>query len=156
MGDLFHERVEEWWLTEIFAVMTLCPEHTFQILTKRPHHALDWLCGGWNRAEILSEAIDRLGEQYGRKRTYSPLYDPRWYIPNVWLGVSVEDQRRADERVPLVAEFPTMVRWLSIEPMLERIDPFAALRQGKPSDWLEWLVQVPGILRSGPIFIFPR
>jgi protein gp37 len=60
--------------------------------------------------------------------SYVPQSDPRWFIPNVWIGASVEDQRRADERVPLVAELPAAVRWLSLEATLKAGDDGAAAR----------------------------
>jgi protein gp37 len=87
MGDLFHEDVEMWQQTLIFRTIKDCPQHTFQILTKR---------------------ADRMW-------TYMRTIPVR---PNVWLGVSVENQRFADERIPLLLETPAAVRFISAEPLL--------------------------------------
>lgn len=59
----------------------------------------------------------------------------RWPLPNVWIGVSVEDQARADERIPLLLETPAAVRWVSAEPLLGRVDLRAMKRDG-----LDWVV----------------
>jgi protein gp37 len=100
MSDLFHEKVEAGWIVSIFDVMRRCPQHTFQILTKRAELMRDW----------MAVSI------YGR--------DP---LPNVWLGVSVENQETADERIPLLLQTPAAVRWVSYEPALG------------PADFTRWL-----------------
>jgi len=94
MSDMFHPLVPDSFLDKCFAVMAQASRHTFQILTKRPERMLD----------------------YCEKRGVGlPL-------PNVWLGVSCEDQRRADERLPLLLETPAAVRFVSLEPLLGPID----------------------------------
>lgn len=91
MGDLFHEHVPDWLITKIFDDMARvnCQQHTFQILTKRPERILSCLPEDW-------------GEGY----------------PNVWIGVSAEDQAAADERIPILLDTPAAVRFVSIEPIL--------------------------------------
>jgi protein gp37 len=79
--------------------MAQCPQHTFQVLTKRADEMLD----------LLSHA----------DAAYGPF--DQWPLPNVWCGVSVEDQQRADERIPLLLRTPAAVRFLSVEPMLEAV-----------------------------------
>jgi len=101
MFDLFHEAIPDDLIGEVFAVMEQCQQHTFQVLTKRAARM---------RA-ILTEAADTAPQRY---RGLLPL-------PHVWLGVSVEDQKRADERVPEVLATPAAVRFLSVEPQLEAI-----------------------------------
>lgn len=101
MSDLFHERVPDEWINRIFAVMALCPQHTFQVLTKRPQRMLEWL-----RRPNCAAAVEDAG----------------WPLPNVHLGVSVEDQRSADERIPLLLQCPAAVRWVSAEPLLGPMD----------------------------------
>lgn len=88
MSDLFHQDVPDDWIDEIFRIMAATPRHTYQILTKRPERMRDY-ARGW----------------------LSP-------ISNVWMGVSVEDQARADERIPLLLETPAAVRFISAEPLL--------------------------------------
>lgn len=97
MTDLFGEWVGDDMLDRIFAVMALCPQHIFQVLTKRAERMRDY-CLRTNRLLI------------------------NWPLPNVWLGVSVEDQRRADERIPLLLDTPAAVRWVSAEPLLGGIN----------------------------------
>lgn len=101
MSDLFHEKVPVHWIARIFRVMQLTPQHTYQVLTKRPERMREILGG------LLEDAV------YWRDRL--PL-------PNVWLGVSAEDQRAADERIPALLETPAAVRFVSAEPLLGPID----------------------------------
>jgi len=96
MGDLFHEDVPFKYITEIFSVMARCPHHVFQVLTKRPARALEWF-------------------GYPSDFNLEPL-------PNIWFGVTTEDQQRADERVPLLLQIPAAVRFVSAEPMLGPVD----------------------------------
>lgn len=94
MGDLFHDEVEHRWLEQIFEVIAKARQHTFQILTKRPQRMKVWM-----------ETMFRSGP-----------------LPNVWLGVSVENQHFADERIPLLLETPAAVRFISAEPLLGQVD----------------------------------
>jgi protein gp37 len=100
MSDLFHEAVSDAVIDRVFAIMAACPQHTFQILTKRADRMRDYM----QRARI-SRAIEHAVP-----------------LPNVWLGVSVEDQATADERIPLLLGTPAAVRWISAEPLLGHID----------------------------------
>ena len=95
MSDLFHENVPDSFIAQVWNVMQNANHHTFQILTKRPERMLSWV-GKWFRS-------------------WPPL-------PNVWLGVSTEDQATADERIPLLLKTPAAVRWISAEPLLGPID----------------------------------
>jgi protein gp37 len=125
-GDLFHEKVPDEWIDRVFAVMALCPQHTFQVLTKRSARMREYFreAAGWRSriAELLNELKP------------SPLWNGNVYqgwqnlhgrpdgLPNVWLGVSVEDQQRADERIPDLLATPAAVRWISAEPLLGPVD----------------------------------
>jgi protein gp37 len=95
MSDLFHENCDPEWIGAIFRVMLLARQHTFQILTKRPEQMRKWF-REWYAGQLPSK--------------------------NVWLGVSVEDQKTADERIPLLLETPAAVRWVSYEPALGPVD----------------------------------
>jgi protein gp37 len=150
MSDLFHENVSDETIDRIFAVMALCPQHTFQILTKRPERMLAYLStedkasdlmdvqidmADWNYSDretsrITDRALRKIGEKTdcgydpmtNKEHTY--IYMPKidvWPLPNVWLGVSVEDQKTADERIPLLLQTPAAVRWISAEPLLGSI-----------------------------------
>lgn len=117
MSDLFHEKVKDSWIDRIFAVMALCPQHAFQVLTKRPERMREYLTGAKlqgreaGRKEWIAERV------FGRGHI-SDVEKAAWPLPNVWLGVSVEDQKTADERTALLKETPAAVRFISYEPAL--------------------------------------
>src|SRR5579885_2928969 len=121
MSDLFHENVPDEWIDRIFAVMALCPQHIFQVLTKRPQRMLEYLSSldfeqdrhPWGKA-ATSLGVSPCAE--------SMIEDAAFPLPNVWLGVSVEDQKAADERIPLLLQTPAAVRFISAEPLLGPID----------------------------------
>lgn len=130
-GDLFHESVPDEWIDRVFAVMALCPQHTFQVLTKRPERMRDYLSPG--RAHPVGlEALAVTAECYARN-SKSNVGDrcilqgdiahlKVWPLTNVWLGVSVEDQATADERIPLLLDTPAAKRFISAEPLLGPLD----------------------------------
>lgn len=121
-GDLFHESVPSWWLDRIFAVMALCPQHTFQVLTKRADRMRVYLTLG-RHVEIQQQTRGLgLHELDRRERMKGHVQRPLLPLPNVWLGVSVEDQQRADERIPDLLATPAAVRWISAEPLLGPVD----------------------------------
>jgi hypothetical protein len=108
MSDLFHESAPDAWIDRIFTVMALCPQHVFQILTKRPERMQKYLSGENCR--------------YATRRLFDWDVDNCWALPNVWLGVSVENQAAADERIPLLLQTPAAVRFISCEPLLGPVD----------------------------------
>ena len=120
LSDLFHEHVLMAFIAEVFAVMALTPRHTYQVLTKRPERMLDVLgsrdfLSCMKAATLYHEkALGKRMEQLG-----TPWALP---LPNVWLGVSVENQHWADIRIPLLLQTPAAVRWISAEPLLEAVD----------------------------------
>lgn len=130
MSDLFHPDVPDNFILEVFGIMAVTQRHTYQVLTKRPERANKWLrmfsevegAKFHNISSIyLSECADRLLEHYTeesveemeRRASVLP-----WPLPNVWLGVSVEDQKRADERIPVLLNTPAAVCFVSCEPLL--------------------------------------
>ncbi|KNY21731.1 phage Gp37/Gp68 family protein [Methylobacterium sp. ARG-1] len=142
-GDLFHPGVPDEVLDRIFAVMAASSQHTFQVLTKRSGRMRAYLSAPDLVARIIAvlEAMSReIGPgrnsrdprggagwncfaaaenlKLGNERSSWPL----WPLKNVWLGVSAEDQRRADERVPDLLATPAAVRFVSAEPLLGPID----------------------------------
>lgn len=166
MSDLFHESIPDEWIDRVFAVMALAPRHTFQILTKRPQRMSEYLDERRN-IESAVAAFEDGARRAGHTEEvqcqisnsmYSVLGDGLnvgWPMRNVWLGVSVEDQKTADERIPFLLETPAAVRWLSVEPLLGPIElsdvtkrSDAVRRLGKGSfDGIHWVV-VGG--ESGP------
>ena len=117
-GDLFAENVPDAWIDQVFAVMALAPQHTFQVLTKRAKRMREYLSyvsqTPSRRTSIYALAARMMRDDDPRKRTAPPNLP----LPNVWLGVSVEDQKRADERIPDLLATPAAVRWISAEPLL--------------------------------------
>lgn len=123
MSDLFHERLDFADIASVFGVMAFCPQHTFQVLTKRPGRMREFF--GFHGGEILSnynwwlnEACLRLPRPVTKGIRLRPREPVALPLPNVWLGVSVEDQATADERIPLLLETPAAVRFVSYEPAL--------------------------------------
>lgn len=115
-SDLFHENVTDLMRDRIFAVMALCPQHTFQVLTKRPERMLAYLASSATAIRIASASVIL---QTASMRWTNPCgQDGWWPLPNVWLGVSLENQDAADKRIPLLLQTPAAVRFLSCEPML--------------------------------------
>ena len=177
MSDLFHERVSDDDLDRIFAVMALAPQHIFQVLTKRPARMQAYMKAVRDGHRPLCAAATTLrgsivgglmvGQAHGAlalnddgtpNQHQRPPYRP---FPNVWLGVSCENQETLDERVPLLLETPAAVRFISAEPLLGPLDfdsthesdPFATnyllpcLDGDEPAPGLDWVI-VGG--ESGP------
>ena len=128
MSDLFHEDVPDEWIDKIFAVMALCPQHTFQLLTKRADRMRIVVSEIVHAKRMVIQAMRDLkngsiGSIDGAASAlWGPDVDNPRPLPNVWLGVSVEDQKRADERIPDLLATPAAVRWLSMEPLLGPVD----------------------------------
>lgn len=131
MSDLFHEGVSDAWIDRVFAVMALCPQHTFQVLTKRSARMRAYLNDTETHGRIALSALHlapaglNISDScliFHPGHRPSHYFEGRWPLPNVWLGVSTEDQRRADERVPDLLATPAAVRFVSAEPLLGPID----------------------------------
>ena len=105
LGDLVHPRISPEFVCEVLDVMRREYKHTFIVLTKRPRLLLDAL-GHW--ADHGSTGLRD--------------------CPNIWIGVSVEDQKTADERIPLLLEIPAAHKWVSVEPQLGDVDLHVGLR----------------------------
>jgi protein gp37 len=133
MSDLFHESLPFETIDKIFAVMAMCHQHTFQVLTKRPERMLQYM------KEIQDDDKDMhrwAGEACaisGSPCASGLVEDADWPPKNIWLGTSVEDQKTADERIPLLLQTPAAVRWISAEPLLGPI----TFRWAKWDNWNE-------------------
>lgn len=121
MSDLFHDGVPDEYIARVFEVMALAPHHTFQVLTKR--HAR-------MRSLVSRGLLDMIDDPDGDVRVKVP----RWPLPNVWLGVSAEDQHWADIRIPALLDTPAAVRFVSAEPLLGPIDLRQAFRKWTPPE----------------------
>ncbi len=126
MSDLFHESVSFEMVDLIFGIMALSQQHTFQVLTKRPLRMLEWTeqthRDDWCNAlvQYAPSGVSKLVT--GTTNLDVAIRHPGFPLPNVWLGVSVESQSAADERIPLLLETPASQRFLSCEPLLESVD----------------------------------
>lgn len=128
MSDLFHEDVSFEFIDKVFAVMALAPQHTFQVLTKRPERMREYFADVGYRQEMIGieaehvSGLDRF--VYPAEPWRDTPINPRWTLPlpNVWLGVSVEDQKTADERIPLLLQTPAALRFISYEPAIGPLD----------------------------------
>lgn len=139
-GDLFAEGVPDEWIDRAFAVMALAPQHTFQVLTKRSARMREYLSA--IDAEFHASPDD-LNERFG-EHCVKLSGDPcsagwfedhvNWPLPNVWLGVSVEDQARAEERIPDLLATPAAIRWISAEPLLGPVDLLGPEHEGPLSN----------------------
>lgn len=123
MSDLFHENIPDRWIDDVFAVMqhSQAKGHIFQILTKRPKRMLEYL----TNPDLYFRLMNRVNYVRGRwpKIPVTPFSDPKAFpLKNVWLGVSTEDQKTADERIPLLLQAPAAIRFISAEPLLGPID----------------------------------
>jgi protein gp37 len=136
MSDLFHEDVADTFLHEVFATMALAPQHTFQILTKRADRMRRWLSRPSAAEDVAVTVFKRSGGRLRDAERSTRQALAVWPLPNVWLGVSVEDQQRADERIPLLLETPAAVRFISAEPLLGPVDLLSIPRAGQFHDYL--------------------
>jgi protein gp37 len=94
MSDIGHKGLTDHEIARCFSVMARASWHTFQVLTKRPGRFAHFF------------------------KTQDPPLGFAWPLPNVWIGTSVEDQQRADERIPALLQIPAAIRFLSVEPLL--------------------------------------
>ncbi len=150
MSDLFHEKVPDGFITDVWRIMFTAWRHTFQVLTKRPERARDWLAKWTDRAEddyepklVRGPAATRAAHKSKRAHLFAdmiegwgepppgaayPTYDwmdgmIRWpnVLHNVHLGVSVEDRKHGVPRIDVLRTLPAALRFLSVEPLLEEL-----------------------------------
>lgn len=131
MSDLFHEQVPDAFIEEVFAVMALAPQHTFQVLTKRPERMARLLRNPGVHINILSKRWDmaRVADSPDARQRFLSDHPEHpltrtcpWPLPNVWLGVSIEN-RRFVHRADALRQTPAAVRFISAEPLLGPLAP---------------------------------
>jgi protein gp37 len=158
MSDLFHKDIPDEYIARTFAVMALTPQHTYQVLTKRHGRMRSVLtdtctCGNghvsgvhfrsamaWAVSKANPDRIPGVPDDAEQR-----VYNAPWPLSNVWLGVSVEDQKRAGLRIPALVETPAAVRFLSCEPLLGPVDltswmpPVSPVPAAEaPRTWADW------------------
>jgi protein gp37 len=138
MSDLFHDGVTDDFIMQVFAVMALARQHTFQVLTKRH---------GRMRSLLNQHSFWGMVGVYALEMTNDTVWLPAsgvsldaHALPNVWLGVSVEDQKRANLRVPALIDTPAAVRWLSCEPLLGPVDLERTDKDARVDGGIDWVV----------------
>lgn len=123
MSDLFHESLPHWEIARVFSVMGLCREIDFLCLTKRADRMAPLLADGEFQEDVdlfSLEIIDQIVDPNNRRSDdLRATWDHVWPLPNVWLGVSVEDQRHTDERIPHLLRTPAAVNQLTKQPREE-------------------------------------
>ncbi len=154
MTDIFGEWVPDELLDQLFAVLALRHDVTFQVLTKRAERMQQYFGPS---EELGGITRDALVEGQAQKRYYDRTgEDPsmwlavHWPLPNVWLGVSAENQQYWDERLDFLGRTPAAVRFVSYEPALGPIDPGNAFDdppEGSEYGKIDWVI-VGG--ESGP------
>lgn len=128
MSDLFHEALTNEEIAAVFGVMAACPHVTFQVLTKRAQRMHQWFewahasrttaTAAWCFQQYAIPALSALSAMQLSRAAKQPM--PSWPLPNVWLGVSVEDQATADARIPWLLRTPSARRFVSYEPALNQ------------------------------------
>lgn len=140
MSDMFHRDITDDQLDLIFAVMSLRPQHVFQILTKREERMVNYL-----NDPTVAERVQ--GRAFGLSET---VHEVVWPLPNVWMGVSVEDGPRADLRIPLLLKAKAAVRWVSAEPLIGPVD-LTRVRAGVSSAGETLIDATLGIITAGAV-----
>lgn len=133
MSDLFHDDIPDDYIAQVFSVMAQTQRHTYQILTKRPARMRSLL----SRPEFIWPRV------WGPISPDMPDIAYRtWPLPNVWLGVSTENQQWADIRIPTLLDTPAAVRFISAEPLLGPISLIRWLNGGfgNVSPDLHWVI----------------
>lgn len=167
MSDWLHEDITNEQVGAILAIAAMTP-HSYQILTKRADRLPAWFAWfdkefhGYGPGHGISDCLERavpntFDEEFlvqicnvvngvsSLPWQGEPPMTARWPLPNVWLGVSVEDQQRADERIPLLCEAPAAIRFISAEPLLGPLDITEYLQEdagrcGEQHATLDWVI----------------
>lgn len=113
-NDLFHEDVSFKQIDDVIGIISQCPQHIFIILTKRPKRALEFF--KWMGNQIKKLGFDSIPSQSNNPFDYYSA------LENVWIGVTAENQKTANERIPILLDIPAAKRFVSIEPMLGSVD----------------------------------
>lgn len=119
MSDLFHHEVPFSFISAVFGAMAGNPQHTFQLLSKRPERMREFFVyhrfhENEDPSLVCSEELYALTGLRGNPKA-------KWPLPNVWLGVTAENQETADERIPILLDVPAVLHFVSVEPMLSPI-----------------------------------
>lgn len=149
MSDLFHEAVPFEFIDKIYAVMAMCEQHTFQVLTKRPERMAEYF-SDLDRVQLrAADWAEQNFEQLRGQGGWGRVYNHGNPLKNVWLGTSVENQGAALARVPHLLNCDAKVLFLSVEPMLGPVNldripntsaPNPKCPGGMPSRGVGWVI----------------
>ncbi|PRY35290.1 DUF5131 family protein [Umezawaea tangerina] len=165
MSDLFHTKIEDTFIAKVFATMLATPRHTYQVLTKRPPRMRALLRQEWFWLAVVEEARQLVGPLMAFEELGTDGPGSGWFLSNVWLGTSAEDQRSADIRVPALLGTPAAVRYLSCEPLIGPIDLAGPVVNGHRPKLTYWLTgrpswgpaeQEPSGVELRPLTLGPR
>jgi protein gp37 len=151
MSDLFHKDIPFVFIDKIFDIMVTTPRHTYQILTKRPERMLEYC-------------------MYQDEKMRSFGYGGFIFPDFIWMGTSVENQKEANERIPILLQIPAKVKWISAEPLLEPIDLIKIETKNTKIHWVVvggesgpkarpcnifWIKEIVGIckIQNIPVFV---
>lgn len=133
MGDAFHEEVPDEFLDKMFGVMAMTPWHTYLLLTKRVERMHEYVIAEERPVHFYDGSLSPRPASTATKMLWAaqalcdggapykeyPIGDDMdWPLPNVWLLVTAENQKRADERIPILLATPAAKRGVSCEPLL--------------------------------------
>lgn len=121
MTDLFMDDVPDEMIDRAFAWMGIAQQHTFMVLTKRIERAADYFQRERTGRQLEMQRKVAFGKGLGWEK-FSDAAVAMWPLPNVWLGTSCEDQKRADERIPYLLKARAPLRFLSVEPLLGPVE----------------------------------
>lgn len=170
-SDLFHEGVPDEYVAKVFAVMVLTPDHTYQVLTKRHGRMRSLLSSIAFQELVVKETLaiwnkgssTKLREKVGWLWTIDGKMPRTWPLSNVWAGVSAEDQKWADIRIPALLATPAAIRFVSMEPLLGAVDlyPLAPMGTDDPREnedfEIDWIIvggeSGPGSRRMDPAWV---
>jgi protein gp37 len=148
MGDLFHESVPFEWIVKVYDVISRLPRHTFQILTKRPERMLEYYRHiGQQVKDVGFDSIPSQSDE---------LLDYAGALPNLCVGVTIENQEQLKKRILPLLEIPAAVKFVSCEPLLSNIHLQTYLIPGadgmpeeveKYHDYIDWVIAGP---ETGP------
>lgn len=139
MSDLFHANISEDFIAKVYAVMFLNPQHTFQVLTKRPDLRLDVFTRSAEFFYYLHKYCNQFHDTY-IKRLEQEMYTydeikSEFPFKNIWEGTSIEDQDTAELRIPILMKTPAHIRWISAEPLLGPVD-LIPVEHATTLDWI--------------------
>lgn len=134
--DLFHPAIPDDYIDRVWAVMALTPQHTYQILTKRPERMREYLSAARAHPVGLAALDITLQCPPGSRVGAGVMLQGDIAHLKVWLGVSIEDQTTADARIPDLLATPAAVRWVSAEPLLGSANIVAPGTEGSRLDAL--------------------